>query len=215
MGTHRYKLEDGTRIPSVTTIIGRFKNSGGLLHWANEQGLQGKTLDEARMPAAQAGTLAHEMVECELRGQPFERPPGVDDRVMAHATAAFKVYLEWKNSSKINVLHSEVALVSEKHKFGGCLDAIGELDGRLVLIDWKTSAAVYADYLYQLAAYGILWDENYPDRAIDGGYHLCRFAKEQGDFGHHYYPSLHDEREVFLTMRNLYDQVRATERRVR
>ena len=38
----------GNRLPSVTTIIGRFKESGGLLYWANQQGLEGKTLDQAR-----------------------------------------------------------------------------------------------------------------------------------------------------------------------
>jgi hypothetical protein len=53
--------------------------------------------------------------------------------------------------------------------------------------------AVYADYLYQLAAYGLLWNENYPDHPPVGGFHLCRFAKEQGDFSHHYFPSLDDE----------------------
>jgi hypothetical protein len=36
------------RLPSVTTIIGRFKESGGPLYWANQQGLEGKTLDQAR-----------------------------------------------------------------------------------------------------------------------------------------------------------------------
>ena len=32
-----YKL-DGKRVPGTTTIIGRFKDSGGLLYWAFEQG---------------------------------------------------------------------------------------------------------------------------------------------------------------------------------
>jgi hypothetical protein len=43
-----YKDHRGNRLPSVTTIIGRFKDSGGLLYWANQQGLEGKTLDQAR-----------------------------------------------------------------------------------------------------------------------------------------------------------------------
>ncbi len=33
-----YKTQDGKRAPGVTTIIGRFKDSGGLLWWAFEQG---------------------------------------------------------------------------------------------------------------------------------------------------------------------------------
>ena len=42
-----YKDHRGNRLPSVTTIIGRFKESGGLLYWANQQGLEAKTLDQA------------------------------------------------------------------------------------------------------------------------------------------------------------------------
>ena len=53
---------------------------------------------------------------------------------------------------------------------------------RTILLDWKCANAVYADFLYQFADYGLLWNENYPDHPLVGGFHLCRFAKEQGDF---------------------------------
>jgi hypothetical protein len=43
------------------------------------------------------------------------------------------------------------------------LDAVGMIGNELILLDWKCANAVYADYLYQLAAYGLLWNENYPD----------------------------------------------------
>jgi hypothetical protein len=46
------------------------------------------------------------------------------------------------------------------------------------------------------------------------GFHLCRFAKELGDFSHHYFPSLDDEAETFLLMRDLFDRVKKAERRV-
>jgi hypothetical protein len=48
-----------------------------------------------------------------------------------------------------------------------------------------------------------------------GWFHLCRFAKEQGDFSHHYFPSLDDEAETFLLMRDLFDRVKQAERRLR
>ena len=54
-----YKDHRGNRLPSVTSIIGRFKESGGLLYWANQQGLEGKTLDQARAEVTTPGTLAH------------------------------------------------------------------------------------------------------------------------------------------------------------
>jgi hypothetical protein len=33
-----YHNKDGQRVPGTTTIIGRFKDSGGLMYWAKDQG---------------------------------------------------------------------------------------------------------------------------------------------------------------------------------
>ncbi len=59
--------------------------------------------------------------------------------------------------------------------------------------------------LIQLAAYNLLWLENHPDRPLTGGFHLCRFSKENGDFSHHYWPNLDDAREQFILLRRAYD----------
>jgi hypothetical protein len=214
MSAKIYKDADGKRLPSVTTIIGRFKDSGALLYWANSAGLDGKTLDQARIPAATAGTMAHALVEAHLNKRPLPELEG-DADVIAKARRAFDAFLSWHATSKVEFVHTEVALASEKHKFGGTLDAIGRLNGRLILCDFKTSAALYADYLYQLAAYGLLWDESYPDHPLEGGFHLLRFAKDEGDFVHAVFPSLTEEATTFLAMRALYDRVKLTEKRVR
>lgn len=217
MPTFAYKDQTGKRLPSVTTIISRFKESGGLLYWANECGLNGQTLNEARMPAATAGTMAHSLVEAHLNSRPEPELVG-DADIIAKARAAYKSYLSWQEMTHLQVRHTEVPLVSEKHKFGGCLDAIGilpNMNNGLALCDWKSSNSLHADYLYQLAAYAILWDENYPETPVTGGYHLCRFAKEEGDFTHSFFPSLEEEKLTFLMMRELYDRVTKTQKRLR
>lgn len=208
-----YKDASGSRVPSVTTILSRFKESGGLLYWANQAGLQGKTLDEARAPAATAGTMAHDMVEAHINKRSLPELRG-DAQVIAKATAAYEAYLTWAEMYKIAIRHTEVSLVSNAHRFGGRLDAVGANGAGLVLLDWKTSNAVYADNLLQLAGYKLLWEENYPDHPLTG-FHLCRFAKEEGDFSHHYFPALTEEAETFLLMRTLYDRVKAVEKRVK
>ena len=64
-----YKDHRGNRLPSVTSIIGRFKESGGLLYWANRQGLEGKTLDQAAsMKTLQNLASAHAPVDPEQLG---------------------------------------------------------------------------------------------------------------------------------------------------
>lgn len=210
----KYADAGGTAVPSVTTIIGRFKDSGGLLYWANQAGRNGLTLDQARTPAATAGTMAHDMVEAHLNGNPEPALEG-DPAVVEKARAAYGAYLKWESMTRIEIRHTEIPLVSEKYRFGGRLDAIGVVGGELVLVDWKTSNSVYADYTLQLAAYKLLWEENYPDHPLVGGFHLCRFAKEEADFSHHHFPKLDQEIVAFLKMRELFDLIKTCEKRVK
>ena len=222
MARNLYKV-DGVRVPSVTTILSRFKESGGLLYWANEAGRNGLTLEEARTPAATAGSVAHDMVEAFIKQQPAPSTGHIDKAIVEKAQNAFATFVKWFEMNNITIRHTEVELVSTRHRFGGRLDAIGVQpsggDGKnepaLCLLDWKTSAAIYADYVLQLAAYKILWEENYPDHPLGGGFHIARFAKEEGDFGHFFYPALDHEAETFLQMRKLYDMIKQVEKRVK
>lgn len=217
MAEHIYKNRMGKRVPSVTTILSRFKESGGLLYWANTQGLEGKTLEEARRPAATAGTLAHDMVEAHIHGL-AEPTLNADPEIVAKARRSFDSYLTWSKMSQLEVLYTETALVSETHQFGGRMDGVGvvrSMGNGLAIVDFKTSNGIYVDYTLQIAAYSILWNEVYPDNPITGGFHICRFAKEEGDYGHHFYPDLEHERKTFLKMRDLYDAIKVAEKRVK
>lgn len=208
-----YFLDDGTKVPGVTTVLSRFKESGGLIHWAWNEGMEGRDYRETRDAAANAGTIAHALVECDIRAKAFD-PSGHQTEALEKAYMAFAAYLEWKEQTNLKPVASEVALISEKHRFGGTLDAM-LVNGKLSLGDVKTSAGIYQEYLYQLAAYGIVWEENNPDRPIEGGYHLLRFSKQEGDFHHHYFGDLSEARRGFLLMLELYEIDKRLKARVR
>jgi hypothetical protein len=104
-----YKDHRGNRLPSVTTIIGRFKESGGLLYWANQQGLEGKTLDQARAEVTTPGTLA---VEDHINGRPETALRGAGE-VTEKARNAYASYLHWEAMNRITFRHTEVSLASE------------------------------------------------------------------------------------------------------
>lgn len=216
-----YRNAAGERIPGTTTIIGRFKDSGGLLHWAYKQGQASErgeisSLYDKRDEAAESGTLAHAMVEARINGlDPFtvEDRDDASDEVIKQAEQAYNSYLNWESLTKVKIVEQEIQLVSEEYQFGGCPDAIGEMRGELCLLDWKTSNGIYQDYLIQLAAYKQLWDENNPQRPITGGFHLCRFAKSHGDFSHHYWPELDDAWEQFKLFRRAYDLDKSLKKR--
>jgi len=206
-----YRTKDGKKVPGVTTIIGRFKDSGGLLWWAFEQGKlaeQGviNSLYDKRDEAADAGTLAHAYVEKYINTGEIPILSANPTDIEIQAYQGFQNYLQWAENNRIKITKQEMEMVSEVYKFGGCPDAIGiDANGKLCLLDWKNSNAIYQDYLIQLSAYRQLHEENHPDQPITGGFHLLRFSKAHADFSHHYWSELDDAWELFKLYRIAYD----------
>jgi hypothetical protein len=194
-----YHLKSGEKVPGVTTIIGGQLawSKPALLWWAWDQGRQGKDFRETKDEAADLGTRVHALIEMEMRGQrPTEIPADCESSLLA--------FYEWREAFKLQTSGSEVSLVSEKYRYGGTIDYPVLLNGRRCILDLKTSKGVYPDHRIQLAAYGQLWDEAHPDDPVTG-YHLLQVGKENGSFGHYYWPSLAKEFEAFYLLRCLYD----------
>jgi hypothetical protein len=213
-----YKLADGTRVRGVTTILGRFKESGGLLQWAFQQGKSGlSSLYEKRDEAADIGSLVHGWVEADIHG--IDRPDVPPDQ-LERVKSAFGAWREWFEGGRMQIVATEVPLVSELYRYGGTIDAVArDGKGRLCLLDWKSSNAVYADYAIQLAAYRQLWNERAikdgTDAISEGGYHLCRFAKEHGDFEHRYWPDLSEAWSLFALYLQAYELDKALSKRIK
>lgn len=186
MPTTDYRLADGTRVTGTTTILKRVTPSGGLIHWAWTQGRDGKNLYETRDRAGDAGTLGHAMIEAYIHQRAVEGLESFDANLRELADKAFQAYLEWERSYDVQIQETEMHLVSEEFRYGGTPDAVGLVRGKLSLLDWKTSNALYPEVLGQLAAYGRLWFENRGQRFES--YHVLRLGKEHGNFDHRYYP---------------------------
>jgi hypothetical protein len=211
-----YYLADGTRVPAATTIAGWAGDKNGLINWAKRTwyngGQAGVAFEDVYTPEADIGTLVHTLIEAEIHGLAHPKIPADFRRAVA---SAFGAWQEWIENSRITVVATELPLVSELHRFGGTLDAIlRDRHGRLAVGDWKSSKAVYGEYLRQVAAYGLLWDE-WNDEKVTGGYHIVRFSKEHGDMEHRYYPELEDARTLFLMLREAYDLGAVVEKRAK
>jgi hypothetical protein len=208
-----YFTKGGIKVPGTTTIIGRFKESGALIAWAYGRGKEGLDLYESRDKAAELGTIVHDMVEQFIRGEDTLRRLMASDEDKA-IDSAFGAFKEWFESNNFEVISQEEQMVSEVHLYGGTPDAIAkDGKGRIVLLDWKTSNAIYSDHIWQLGAYRILWNENHPEMPLTGGSHICRFSKEKGDFAHHFFPNVDEAEQGFLLMRRLYDIDRELKKR--
>lgn len=205
-----YHTKDGARVPGVTTIVSRWKESGGLLHWAWECGMQGIDINKVRDDAADAGTCCHEMIDAHLHSRAADLG-GYDAAVILRAEHAFLGYLEWAEQSKLKMVASEQQLVSEQYRFGGCFDAVLVGD-TLRLLDYKTSSGIYTDMLIQVAGgYSLLWAEHYPDKPLHG-MDLLRISKPQApddpvSFEHRHFSAeiFPIAQEQFLLFRRAYE----------
>jgi hypothetical protein len=173
------------RVPGVTTIIsGQIGwNKNGLLYWANKKGLEGLSLEEARQEATGIGTRAHQLIEADLRGT---EPPicdwlTPDDEVKVETCMA--AWRAWRNATSLEVTHIEKELISKSWDVGGRVDVIGKIGDDTVIVDWKSSNAIYAETLLQVAAYAAMWEEESFD-TIDSC-HVIRIGKNDGSFHHH------------------------------
>jgi hypothetical protein len=150
------------------------------MYWAWNLGKQGKDLRAERNKAADAGTLAHACAEAIITNTPM---PEIPEEHRAAVEGAVRAFRAWRDESRIELCASEIALVSEAHGFGGCIDAVGLLNGEASLVDFKSSKELYGDHIAQVAAYSALWDENHPDMPIRA-WHVLRWAPD-GGFHHH------------------------------
>jgi hypothetical protein len=103
--------------------------------------------EKMKRQSASEGTLIHDTIEKLLLGE----KPDVPD-VIAPSIKAFLEFILNKNI-KVDPDYVEKRLVNYEHRFAGTLDAIAMIDGKLGILDIKTSQAIYRDYNLQTSAY--------------------------------------------------------------
>lgn len=156
-----YKTGDGTRVPGVTTVLGVLAKPG-LVPWANKLGLAGIDVATYVDDLAVAGTCAHYLIQCHLTQATPDLAEYSKDQI-DRAENAFLKFLEWEARQRVETRFSEIALVSEVHRFGGSVDWYGRVDGVPTLIDFKTSKALYLEHYVQTCAYrALLLEHGHP-----------------------------------------------------
>lgn len=181
----KYVLADGTRAPSVTTIINQNLgwNKNVLMNWAKRQTMIGKDADAVLKEAADIGTLLHLLIEGHQRG--FDVDTGDFTRNQTEkALVCFGGYLEWVEKVQFKALASETVVVDEEQRVAGTIDCVGKVGDDLVLIDWKTSKYLYKEHKIQVAKYINLLERAKKGRHFAYGM-VLRFDKEEVKFHQH------------------------------
>lgn len=155
-----YVTPDGHKYPSITTVLsGRAKE--GINAWRERVGEA--VANNIMRTAAKRGTAVHELCEDYLNNKEL----GNQEVLPLAMFTLLKPELDNIN----NIVAQEVGLYSDRWGIAGRVDCIADYDGKLTVIDFKTSTKEKKEewienYFIQCTAYCEMFEERY-GRAID------------------------------------------------
>ena len=151
-GSRVYKTPSGRAYPSVTTVTGQY-NKAAIIEWRKRVGET--EANRISSTAAKRGTRVHTLCESYLNNE-FVEPNMFD----AETFKAIKPYLN--NIQDIHCL--ETPLYSDHLEVAGTVDCIAKYNGRMSVIDFKTSKRKKSrdeihNYFMQCSAYAVAFEE--------------------------------------------------------
>jgi ATP-dependent exoDNAse (exonuclease V) beta subunit len=160
--------------------------------------------------AGEVGTQLHNMAEWFLRKQAGQ-VVGPEPPLSAEAAVSFQHFQTWVADIKLQPAFLEQTVWSTKYRYAGTLDVFGRLGKHQVVIDFKTSSALYAEYDLQVAAYVQAIREMKQGTPTHG--FLVRFPKKATDtFEVREIPDWRARFKEFLKVRQMFDVWYAWER---
>lgn len=146
-----YDAGNGNYVPSITTILEAYPKGAAYFNWLKENG---KDADEIRDEAGRRGSVVHKLTEMYDAGEEvcLVNPTGSIDYKL-NEWAMFERYVEFRKRFNFRTISIELNIISKELGYAGTLDRVITLDGKTILLDIKTSNAIYPSYWLQLAAY--------------------------------------------------------------
>ena len=137
---HTYKVND-VKIPSVTRIIDACFEKN-LTNWAISIG----DVEYHRIiaEALEIGNDTHEWIE-----KYIDKGRGV----VGTYNCSVGAFLAWEEEFKPEWIDSERKVYCDRYKYAGTVDAVAKINGRVCVIDFKTSKKIYKPYHLQVTAY--------------------------------------------------------------
>jgi hypothetical protein len=151
-GTRVYQTPTGNKYPSVTTVTGLLKKQS-IMAWRKRVGEE--EANRISSTAARRGTRIHSLAEKYLLNETVN--PDMFDIEMWNK---FKPILHNIN----NIYALEQSLFSDHLEVAGTVDCIAEYNGKMSVIDFKTSKRIKErdnihDYFMQCSAYAVAFEE--------------------------------------------------------
>lgn len=175
---NRFYEFEGQFYPSVTTILEAYPKGPAFYDWLKKVG---ENADDIRDEFGKRGSVVHNLTEQYDKELPVTLMLDGRPQYSSMEWAMFERYVEFITRFKPAIVGIELNYASPSLGFGGTLDRVINLNGKLLLIDIKTSNYLHNHFWLQMAAYVKLWEEKNPGQKIDDIAILWLNAKTRTD----------------------------------
>ena len=197
-GLRHYTVDgEEKKLPSVTTVLAKTKSKEdqeSIERWKAKVGEE--TAEKIKNEAASRGTAMHKYLEDLILGQKSLdlTPVGVE------ATKMAEIIVD-RGLNRCSDIYGIEAVLYYPGLYAGSWDLIGQVDGKLSIIDFKqtnkpTQREWIGDYFLQMAAYGMAHDAVY-NTAIEQG--VIMMCSKDG-----YYQEFVIEGEEYRTAKHMF-----------
>lgn len=138
-------------LPSVTEVTA-ILNKPDLVSWYIRS--TANQIKETSEKAKKIGTLVHKAADLILRKKEFN----IETENLHEVYSCLSGLIAWRKTIDLEVLECELKLKSDILGYKGTLDHVIKVGNENWLIDWKTSAKVYPEYILQVVAYQKLYE---------------------------------------------------------
>lgn len=196
-----YYLINGIKYPRVTRVKSIINNPG-LISWQVAVGK--KKSNQIMKTRGDFGTRIHNLIQVVLSGETIDLS-NYDEET----NVTMKIFFDFLNDHEVKPELIEQYLwlkLSEDYRYAGTVDFVGYVDGKLMILDWKTSKAIYDDMWLQLAAYVVALEAQTGERVDSCGILQIRDGKKK--FVVKSYKEMMEEFKVFKACLVIYNRYR-------
>lgn len=151
--------------PGCTTILDVYPKGHGFQQFLKDVGNNANEIVER---AGQFGSKIHASTELLNNGGELTwiKENGEGNFTLDEWKCLLRYYDFWQKINPV-LLANELKLCSDKLRYGVTIDRVVKINGRMFLIDIKTSNYIHKSHELQLAANAIIWNEFNPNNPID------------------------------------------------
>lgn len=151
-----YHTPEGVDLPSITTVLSILSRAG-IAAWRKRVGEE--EANRISTQASRRGTAVHEIIEKYIDNKEDYRDGYTPDVIQS--------FIDIKSilDDRIGRVYAQEAPLYSNHLgVAGRVDCVAEFDGKLSIIDFKTSRkkkypSMIKNYFMQESAYAIMWEE--------------------------------------------------------